>query len=155
MDKILKCIANKSVQRIFYFTLLLVYNLLIFLNRGIKGDSSIGIPFVWFWIIPTIILTYQTIFNNKIGWCTLFLLYVFYMIWTIKSITEWIIWKCDVVIECLLGSIPLWIILFTFGWLLYLISPFRQGGCKKQKSRQNEQKTAKNQKYISRKAGQK
>ena len=124
MDKILKCVANKSVQRIFYFTLLLVYNLLIFFNRGVKDDSSIGIPFVWFWIIPTIILIYQTIFNNKIGWCALFLLYVFYMIWTIKSIIEWIRWKCDAVVECLLESIPLWIILFAFGWLLYLISPF-------------------------------
>ena len=133
MNKILKCIANKSVQRIFYFTLLLVYNLLIFLNGGIKGNSSIGIPFVWFWIIPTIILIYQTIFNNRIGWSALFLLYVFYTIWIIKSITEWIIWKCDAVIECLLESIPLWIILFAFGWFLYLISPFRQG-CKKQKT---------------------
>lgn len=124
MDKILKFIANKSVQRIFYFTLLLVYNLLIFLNRGIKGDSSIGIPFVWVWIIPTIVLIYQTIFNNKIGWCAFFLLYVFYVILTIKSITEWIIWKCDAMIECLLESIPLWVILFIFGWFLYLISPF-------------------------------
>ena len=124
MDKILKYIANKSVQRILYFTLLLVYNLLIFFNRGVKSDSSIGVPFVWFWIIPTIILIYQTIFNNKIGWCALFLLYVFYMIWTIKSIIEWIIWKCDVVVECLLESIPLWIILFSFGCFLCLISPF-------------------------------
>lgn len=78
MDKILKFIANKSVQRIFYFALLLVYNLLIFLNRGIKGDSSIGIPFVWVWVIPTIILIYQTIFNNKIGWCAFFF-YTFFM----------------------------------------------------------------------------
>lgn len=124
MDKILKFIANKSVQRIFYFGILLVYNLLIFLNRGIKGNSSIGIPFVWVWVIPTIILIYQTIFNNKIGWCTFFFLYVFYVIWTIKSITEWIMWKCDSVIECLLESIPLWLILFVFGWFLYLISPF-------------------------------
>jgi len=124
MDKILKFIANKLVQRIFYFVLLLVYNLLTFLNGGIKGDSSIGIPFVWFWVIPTIILIYQTIFNNKIGWCAFFFLYVFYVILTIKSITEWIIWKCDAVIECLLESIPLWLILFVFGWFLYLISPF-------------------------------
>lgn len=124
MDKILKFIANKSVQRMFYFTLLVVYNLLIFLNRGIKGDSSIGIPFIWVWIIPTIVLIYQTIFNNKIGWCAFFLLYVFYVILTIKSITEWIIWKCDAMIECLLESIPLWVILFVFGWFLYLISPF-------------------------------
>ena len=124
MEKILKFIANKSVQRIFYFGILLVYNLLIFLNRGIKGNSSIGIPFVWVWVIPTIILIYQTIFNNKIGWCTFFFLYVFYVIWTIKSITEWIMWKCDTVIECLLESIPLWLILFAFGWFLYLISPF-------------------------------
>jgi hypothetical protein len=124
MNKILKCISNKTVQRIFYFTLLLIYNLLIFLNRGIKGDSSIGIPIIWIWIIPTIILIYQTIFNNKIGWWALFILYAFYVIWTIISITEWIILKCDVVIECLLESIPLWIILFAFGWFLYLISPY-------------------------------
>ncbi|OJV44692.1 MAG: hypothetical protein BGO29_10955 [Bacteroidales bacterium 36-12] len=124
MDKILRYITNKSIQRILYFILLLVYNLLIFLNRGIKGDSSIGIPFIWFWIIPTIILIYQIIFNNKIGWCALFILYIFYMIWTIKSITEWIMWKCDTVIECLLEGILLCIILFTVGWFLYLISPF-------------------------------
>ena len=27
-------------------------------------------------------------------------------------------------VECLLESIPLWLILFAFGWFLYLISPF-------------------------------
>lgn len=124
MGNFLKLIANKSFQRIFYFTILLIYNLLIFVNGNIKNDSSIGIPLVWIWIIPTIILLYQTIFNNKIGWCALFALYVFYVMLTIKSITEWIIWKCDSVVECLLESIPLWFILFTFGWLLYLISPF-------------------------------
>jgi len=125
MNIIFKFISNKSVQRIFYFTLLLIYNLLIFFvgDGGIKGDTLIGIPFIWFWIIPTIILIYQTIFNNKIGWCALFLLYVFYMIWTIISFAKWIIWKCDIVIECLLVSIPLWIILFAFGWFLYLIRP--------------------------------
>jgi hypothetical protein len=125
MYKILKCISNKTVQRIFYFTLSLIYNLLIFLNRGIKGYSSIGIPFIWVWIIPTIILIGQTIFNNKTGWWALFILYAFYVIWTIISITECIKWKCDAVIECLLESIPLWIILFAFGWFLYLISPYR------------------------------
>ncbi|ODT56743.1 MAG: hypothetical protein BGP01_07685 [Paludibacter sp. 47-17] len=138
MNKILKFIANKSVQRIFYFTLLLVYNLLIVLNRGIKGDSSIGIPFVWVWIIPTIILIYQTIFNNKIGWYAFFLLYVFYVILTIKSITAWIMWKCDAVIECLLESIPLWLILFAFGWLLYLISPFSKVTNKQKHRKQTE-----------------
>ena len=138
MNKILKFIANKSVQRIFYFRLLLVYNLLIVLNRGIKGDSSIGIPFVWVWIIPTIILIYQTIFNNKIGWYAFFLLYVFYVILTIKSITAWIMWKCDAVIECLLESIPLWLILFAFGWLLYLISPFSKVTNKQKHRKQTE-----------------
>jgi len=124
MNIIFKFIRNKSVQRIFYFTLLLVYNILFFTSDGgIKGDSSIGIPYIWVWIIPTIVLIYQTIFNDKIGWWAFFLLYVFYVGLTIKSITEWIIWKCDVVIECLLSSILLWIILFVFGWFLYLISP--------------------------------
>ena len=127
MNKILKFITNKSVQRIFYLILLLLYNFLIFFNRGIKSDSSIGIPFIWFWIIPTVILVYQTVFNNKIGWCALFLLYVFYVVWTIVSFTEWVMWKYDgynVIVDCVLPSIPLWLILFSFGWFLYLISPF-------------------------------
>lgn len=118
---IFRFISNKLVQRVFYFILLLIYNLLIFFNGDVKGSSSIGIPFIWLWIIPTIVLIYQTIFNNKIGWWALFLLYVFYMIWTIISITVWIMWECDVIVECLFSTIPLWIILFSFGWFLYLI----------------------------------
>ncbi len=124
MDVFFKFITNTLVQRLFYSILLVSYNLLIFLNGGIKGDSSIGIPFVWIWIIPTIILIYQIIFNNKIGWCAFFILYVLYVTLTVKSITEWIMWECDAVIECLLESIPLWIMLFAFGGFLYLISPF-------------------------------
>jgi hypothetical protein len=81
MNKFLKFFSNKLIQRISYFILLLVYNFLIFFNRGgIMGESSINIPFIWFWMIPTIVLSYQIIFNNKIGWWALALLFFLYLV---------------------------------------------------------------------------
>ena len=126
MNKFLKFFSNKLIQRISYFILLLVYNFLIFFNRGgIMGESSINIPFIWFWMIPTIVLSYQIIFNNKIGWWALALLFL-YLVWTILSITELIILESNNQFYYILESIPLWIILFSFGCFLYLISPYNR-----------------------------
>ncbi|NLK56610.1 MAG: hypothetical protein GX292_03545 [Bacteroidales bacterium] len=127
MNKFLKFFSNKLIQRISYFILLLVYNFLIFFNRGgIMGESSINIPFIWFWMIPTIVLSYQIIFNNKIGWWALALLFFLYLVWTILSITELIILESNNQFYYILESIPLWIILFSFGCFLYLISPYNR-----------------------------
>ena len=127
MNKFLKFFSNKLIQRISYFILLLVYNFLIFFNRGgIMGESSINIPFIWFWMIPTIVLSYQIIFNNKIGWWALALLFFLYLVWTILSIMELIILESNNQFYYILESIPLWIILFSFGCFLYLISPYNR-----------------------------
>ena len=123
MNIFFRYFSNKTFQRIFYFILLLTYNILIFSNGDIDGDSSIGISFVWFWLIPTIVLIYQTICNNKIGWLALFLLYILYMLWTTISIIEWTQDSIKFNIDYFLQGIPIFLILFAFGWVLYLIRP--------------------------------
>jgi len=123
MNIFLRYFSNRTFQRIFYFIILLTYNFLIFHSGDIDGDSSMGIPFIWFWIIPTIVLIYQTIFNNKIGWVALFLLYVLYMLWTTISIIEWTQDNIKFNIDYFLQGIPIFFILFALGWFLYLIRP--------------------------------
>jgi hypothetical protein len=49
-----------------------------------------------------------------------------YLVWTILSITELIILESNNQFYYILESIPLWIILFSFGCFLYLISPYNR-----------------------------
>ena len=128
MRKLTLLLKNSSVfQRIFYFVLLCLYNFLIFNNRGTKGNSSIGIPFIWFWIIPTIIMVFQVLFNNVYGWFVFVILYLIYFVWLIISIIQGIIlesdeWKFDYYFYILLLILSL----LCFGWIILKIKPLNK-----------------------------
>lgn len=76
--KAVKQIFSKPLfQRISYFLMFVLFSILVadrLLNHT-WANSSFGISYFFVWLIPSIILLYQVIFNNKIGWILLLLLY--------------------------------------------------------------------------------
>jgi len=90
MKKILSLLKRSGFQRSFYAIIFILINFFA-LKSGftvLKSASSIGISYYYFWIVPSLILLYQIIRNDLIGWLLFFALYSFYLIWLIISIFD-------------------------------------------------------------------
>jgi len=124
MKKLSILLQKPVLQRFFYFLFLFLYNFLIFKNGGIRGNSSIGIPFFWFWIIPSLTMLYQVIFNNLYGWLLFLLLYIIYFLWSIISIiSEFLIEDNDWGFYSIFFLILFFVLLSCFGWIIWQIKP--------------------------------
>ena len=128
MSKLKKIIQNSIIQRVFYAILFLLYNCVI-LPDTIKytwSNSSFGVPYFYIWLIPSVILLYQIIFNNMIGWLIFFTLYIALTIYGL------IIGFSDIFVNygikysekaIVLYMIMCIILYLPFSWFLYLIRP--------------------------------
>lgn len=128
MNQMRRFIQNAKIQRVFYTILFLLFNgaVLPTAMQYTWSNSIFGIPYFYFWLIPSIILLYQIIFNNMIGWLTFFILYL------VSVIFGFILGFNDI-IECYNvkysgGDIVLYIVIciilyLPFGWFIYLIKP--------------------------------
>lgn len=121
--RIMKHIFKKKwVQGLLYSIgfLMLVF---ISLKDGVKGlslNSSLGIPYWAFLIIPGIVLLYQIFYNNTVGWFLLISLYSLYLIWASWEVIKWLkegsgylILKDYLVISLILsGLLLIWYVFF-------------------------------------------
>ncbi|OJU41042.1 MAG: hypothetical protein BGN96_02605 [Bacteroidales bacterium 45-6] len=128
MNKMTKYINNKSFQRIFYLIMFLLVNIISLKNfDSLKANSSIGIPYLYFWIIPSIILLYQVVFNNLLGWLLFYFFYFFYLVWLLYSIISGIIQDYD---NFRIESYFMFFVIITFyvafGYFVYLIKPMKR-----------------------------
>lgn len=116
------------IQRVLYIGGLVIL-VCVSLKDGVSilnQQSSIGIKYWYFFIVPGFILIYQIIFNNQYGWYGLTSLYGFYFIWAIINIISGIKNKSEYFIATdYLTLIMVVLILFLLGYLLYLIKPVK------------------------------
>lgn len=126
----MKAVLKRSwLQRTIY-AIGLIGIIFISLKNGIKSldqESSIGISYWFFLIIPGVITLYQLVFNNIYGWFGIMCLYGFYLIWTTTSIISGIKDKSDyfVVSDYLTFSLIV-LLLLLFGYFLYRIKPVKK-----------------------------
>ena len=75
VKKISSFLANPIVQRVMYFLALILW-VYLWYDRidEYNHKSKLGIQFIWITLIPTILLTLQLIFNNRLLWFLILLL---------------------------------------------------------------------------------
>lgn len=126
MKQILQLIRNDIFQRIFYIIVLLVINIISLKNgfEPLKQNSSLGIQYYYFWIIPSIVTFWQLILNNIIGWLIFISLYIFYLAWTFYSIAKNVIFNFNEYQNTTYFAFLI-IILFLLvgGYFIYLMKP--------------------------------
>jgi hypothetical protein len=126
MSKILYLIKRSGFQRFFYLAILLLVNFFS-LKDGVsilKSVSSLGVPYFYFWIIPSLILLYQIIRNDIIGWILFVSLYLFYLVWLLFSIIDGI--RLDFKEYDAMTYIVFMVIILIylgFGYFIILIKP--------------------------------
>lgn len=117
------------VQKILYVIGLAILIIVSFKDGTgmLNQQSSLGISYWYFLIIPGVILLYQSIFNNQYGWYSLVSLYSFYFIWTIISIISGVKEKTGyfVVADYVTLTVII-LVLLLFGFFLYLIKPIKK-----------------------------
>ncbi len=129
MSKILTLVKRRGFQRFFYLVILLLVNFLSFKDGFsiLKSNSSIGVPYLYFWIIPSLILLYQIIRNDVVGWILFVSLYLFYLVWLLFSIIDGIrldFQEYDAITYMIFIIIVL--IYLGFGYFILLIKPHRR-----------------------------
>jgi hypothetical protein len=85
MNNFKNIIQSGITQRIVYAIILILYNIVFFKN-GINAittwqeflslESSFRVPYLYVWLIPSFLLLFQCVFNNKIGWFSLLIIYI-------------------------------------------------------------------------------
>jgi hypothetical protein len=123
-------ILNKDwIQRIIYIVGLICI-IAIGLKNGIASlnqESSIGLKYWFFLIVPGLIIIYQIILNNKYGWIGIICLYGLYLIWTILRIISEIKKSSDYyVLSNYLSLLLIVMLLLLLGYFLYLIRPIKK-----------------------------
>ncbi|PJB58752.1 MAG: hypothetical protein CO098_06960 [Bacteroidetes bacterium CG_4_9_14_3_um_filter_41_19] len=117
------------LQRVIY-AIGLIGIVFISLKNGVNfldQESSIGISYWFFLVIPGAIALYQLIFNNKYGWFSIMCLYGFYLVWTIINIASGIEDKSDYfVLSDYLTLLLIILLLLLFGYFLYRIRPVKK-----------------------------
>ena len=117
------------IQRILYVVGLVILVCVSFKDGVImlNQQSSLGIKYWYFLIVPGFVLLFQIIFNNKYGWYSITSLYGLYFIWAIISIISGIKDKSEYFIATdYLTLIVVVLILLLVGYLLYLIKPIKE-----------------------------
>jgi len=117
------------IQRILYVVGLVILVCVSFKDGVImlNQQSSLGIKYWYFLIVPGFVLLFQIIFNNKYGWYSITSLYGLYFIWAIISIIRGIKDKSEYFIATdYLTLIVVVLILLLVGYLLYLIKPIKE-----------------------------
>lgn len=129
MRKIKRILSSNKFQRFFYCILLSFDIYLFFRDNTIKyiwSISSFGISYFFLYSISTIVLLYQIIFNNFLGWLTFLAIYLLITIYGV------IIGFLDIIadygtkyteIEIILVIIVDIIIFLPLGLLIFLINP--------------------------------
>jgi hypothetical protein len=116
------------LQRVLYAIGLVVVVFVSFKDgvNMLNQHSSLGIKYWYFFIIPSSILLYQIIFNNKYGWYTVLFLYGFYFIWTLISIFRGIKDKSGYFVgNDYIVLVMVVMILSLLVYLIYLIKPIK------------------------------
>ena len=79
-----KFLKRKRVQRAIYVICFISILFISILNGSeLNLKSSLGISYWYFFIVPSLVLLYQIIFNNLFGWGLSILLYFLYLLWAI------------------------------------------------------------------------
>ncbi len=122
----MKALKKDKIQKTIYILGLLMLILLAFQNgvKTLNQKSSLGVEYWYVFIVPCVILVYQIIFNNKIGWLSMMLLYSFYLLWYLRNafigIKEKVgYWGTN---DYIMLIVILWI-LILLGVFLYVIKP--------------------------------
>lgn len=117
---------NYWMQKLIYSVGLLILVIISFKDGSemLNQQSSLGIPYWYFFVIPCTILIIQILFNSVYGWYSIFILYVLYFIWFIVSMLEEIKYKSENIVRnhYLILTIII-LMLLSFGYFLYLIKP--------------------------------
>lgn len=117
------------VQRTLYAIGLLIL-IAISIKDGLSSlsqQSSLGIEYWYFFIIPSLILLFQIVINNNIGWFSLMLLYLFYFSWNLLSIVEGLNEDMDYFeMNDYLFLFLIIIVMLLFGYFLFLIKPYKK-----------------------------
>jgi hypothetical protein len=129
MRKIKRILSSNKFQRFFYCILLSFDIYLFFRDNTIKyiwSISSFGISYFFLYSISTIVLLYQIIFNNFLGWLTFLAIYLLITIYGV--ITGFLDIIADygtkyTEIEIILVIIVDIIIFLPLGLLIFLINP--------------------------------
>jgi hypothetical protein len=126
-----KIVKNPIFQRVCYIIALVMYFLL--LRKDIVNhpflSSSFSIPYFYLWLVPSIVLLYQCVFNNFLGWLSIFLLYVFIFISTFVNFLIEMIGAYGVkyVESDFVSFIGLYIIFTSLiGLFIYLLKPIKK-----------------------------
>ena len=129
MKKFGNLLKTRKFQKGFYITLFLLYNYFL-LRDGVNSlflQSSIGLPYLYVWSIPTAILLYQIIYNNLIGWLLFMLLYFLYFIMSVISFSHIIIDDSDnFKFESYLLLSTIFVLYLVFGCFLFLMKPTKK-----------------------------
>lgn len=123
----MKALLRKDwVQRAIYILGLLILIFLSFKDGvdTLSQDSSLGVEYWYFFIVPCVVIVYQIIFNNKIGWFGIMSLYSFYLLWYMQSTLVWIKEKIGYLgVGDYLVFIVVFLILIMFGIFFFSIKP--------------------------------
>jgi hypothetical protein len=129
MNKISRLVKNQTFQRVFYIILFFLINIISLKDgfKSLKSISSLGIQYYYFWIIPSLIILWQIIKNNIVGWLLFSSLYVFYFIWLLYSIFDGIRYDYK---EYSIGTFFIFLIIIliylSFGYFIYLLRPMKK-----------------------------
>jgi len=123
----LKTLLRKDwIQRTIYLIGLLILVLLSFKDGTgtLNQESSLGIKYIYFFIVPFGVLLFQIIFNKLYGWFGIAILFCLYFIWFIISVITGVKEKAGYFAanDCFVLFVIL-LVLLLFGYFLYLIKP--------------------------------
>ena len=126
----MKTLLKKDrIQRMIYLIGLLLPVLLSFKDGIVilKQESSLGIKYLYFFIVPFIVLLFQLIFNNLYGWFGVTFLFCSYFIWFIISMINGIKENVDYfAINDYFVLSAILIVLVLSGYFLYLLKPQKE-----------------------------
>ena len=127
MNSIKHFLTSRFFQRICYFVLLLIDIYSISNNfENLWLNSSYGIPYIYLYIIPLVILLYQIVFNNRIGWWLLFTFYIIFSILGIIISVRRVLADLDVkynIVDVFEVILILFVTYLIMGVCLYFIKP--------------------------------
>ena len=123
----MKALLRKDwVQRAIYILGLLILIFLSFKDGvdTLSQESSLGVKYWYFFIVPCVVIVYQIIFNNKIGWFGIMSLYSFYLLWYLRNTLVGIKEKMGYFgIGDYVVLIVVFLILIMFGIFFFSIKP--------------------------------
>jgi hypothetical protein len=126
----MKHIFQKNWVQRFLYSLGFLILVGVSLKDGVKGlwlNSSLGIPYWLFLIVPGIILLYQIFYNNTTGWLLFIGLYSLYLVWAFYEIIKWFKEKSDyLILKDYLILVVIVCVLLLIWYLFILLKPVKR-----------------------------